>query len=107
MLLRGYASIFVPLWSCLLPLTGRAQQVSASLSGRVTDQTSAVISGATVGATNQGTGLVRSSQTDGAGRYELTALPGGQYDISAVRDGFSERLRSGVSLVIGQDATWT
>jgi hypothetical protein len=45
MSLRGYASIFVLLWSSLLPLTGRAQ-VSASLSGRVTDQ-SAVISGKT------------------------------------------------------------
>jgi hypothetical protein len=104
MSLRQYASTFALLWSCLLPLTGRAQ-VSASLSGRVTDQTGAVISRATVRATNQGTGLVRSTQTDSAGRYELTVLPVGQYDISAVKDGFSERLRSGISLVIGQDAT--
>lgn len=74
MSLRGYASICVLLWSCLLPVTGRAQ-VSASLSGRVTDQTGAVISGATVRATNRGTGLVRSTQTDSGGRYELTALP--------------------------------
>jgi hypothetical protein len=104
MSLRGYASIFVLLWSALLPLTGSAQ-VSASLSGRVTDQTGAVISGATVRATNQETGLVRSTQTESAGRYELTALPVGQYEISAVKDGFAERIRSGISLVIGQDAT--
>jgi hypothetical protein len=44
-------------------------------------------------------------QTDSAGRYELTALPVGQYDMSAVKDGFSERIRSGISLVIGRDAT--
>jgi hypothetical protein len=104
----------VRLSSLFLLLTGLAfcslypaayAQVAAAVSGRVSDQTGAVISGATVRATNQETGLARSTVTDSAGRYELAALPVGQYDISAVKDGFSERVRSGVSLVVGQDAT--
>ena len=90
---------------CLLPLQGWAQSVSASLTGRVTDQTGAVISGASVAATNQETGLTRTTQTDSAGRYELAELPVGQYDVSAVKDGFSKRVRSGISLAVGQDAT--
>jgi hypothetical protein len=101
--LRRCPSICLLLFSCLLPVADHAQ-VSASLTGRVTDQTGAVISGATVRATNQETGLLRSTQTDTAGRYELAALPVGRYNVSAVKDGFSERIRSGISLVIGQDA---
>ncbi len=80
-------------------------QVSASLSGRVTDPTGAVLAGATVTAKSQETGLTRSTLTDSAGRYELTALPVGQYTVTAIKDGFSERVRSGISLVIGEDAT--
>jgi hypothetical protein len=79
-------------------------QVAASVSGRVTDQTGAVISGATISATSQETGLTRSTLTDSAGRYELTALPVGEYEVRARKDSFSESVRSGVSLVIGRDA---
>ncbi len=85
-------------------LAARAQ-VSASLSGRVTDQTGAVVSGATVTADNLDTGMSRSTVTDQAGRYELIALPIGQYDVRARKPGFAERVRTGLSLVVGQDAT--
>ena len=62
---------------CLLTLSPLpvAAQVSASLSGRVLDQTGAAISGASVTATNLDTALARSTVTDKAGRYELPALP--------------------------------
>ncbi len=102
--LRFGPPICVLCFCCLLPLRGRAQ-VSANLTGRVTDPTGAVISGATVIAKNQDTGLTRTTLTDSAGRYELTVLPVGRYDLSAAKAGFSERVRSGISLVIGQDAT--
>ena len=39
-------------------------QVSASLSGRVTDQTGAAVTGASVAVTNVDTGLTRSTITD-------------------------------------------
>ena len=87
---------------CSLPLLA---QVSASLSGRVTDQTGAVVSGATVTATSLDTGVSRTTITDQAGRYELVALPIGQYDVRAIKAGFAERVRTGISLVVGQDAT--
>src|ERR1700757_541505 len=96
--LRLCVVICILLFVCLLPPISSAQ-VLASLTGRVTDQTGAVIAGATVSADNQETGLTRSTLTDTAGRYELAALPVGQYDVSAVKDGFSKRVRSGISLV--------
>jgi hypothetical protein len=96
-------SLFVSVW-CLLSLDLQAQ-VAASISGRVPDQTGAVVAGATVSAKNTDTGLTRSTLTDTAGRYELTALPVGQYEVRVKKDGFSEGVRSGVSLVIGRDAS--
>ncbi len=88
----------------LYPLAAQAQ-VSAAISGRVSDSTGAVIQGASVTAKDQDTGLTRSTLTDAAGRYELAALPVGQYEVRAAKNGFSERVRSGISLVIGQNAS--
>src|SRR5271169_6421098 len=79
-------------------------QVSAVLSGRGIDQTGAVVSGATVAATNQDTGIARSAVTNQAGLYELLALPIGRYEVSAKKTGFAEQVRTGISLVVGQDA---
>ena len=90
--------------SCLWALSAEAQ-VSAGLSGRVTDQTGAAIAGAAVTATNLDTGLMRTAVTNQLGRYELVALPIGQYEVRAKKDGFAERVRSGILLVVGQDAT--
>ena len=92
---------------CLLSLSPLpvAAQVSASLSGRVLDQTGAAISGASVTAENLDTAVTRSTVTDQAGRYELLALPIGRYEVRAVKSGFAEQIRSGIQLVVGQDAT--
>lgn len=89
---------------CLCALSSRAQ-VSAALSGRVTDQTGAAVSGANVTATNQDTGNARSTVTSQAGMYELLALPIGHYEVRAKKAGFAEQIRSGILLVVGQDAT--
>jgi len=90
--------------SCVLviPVAG---QVSAVLSGRVTDPSGAVVSGAKVTATSQETGLQRATVTNDAGLYELLALPIGRYQLSAQKDGFAEEVHTGLALVVGQSAT--
>ena len=80
-------------------------QVSASISGRVTDQTGAVVAGAAVTAKSLDTGASRTTTTDQAGRYQLIALPIGQFEVRARKVGFAERVRTGIVLVVGQDAT--
>ncbi len=80
-------------------------QVSATLSGIVTDQSGAVVSGATVTATNGETRATRTTASDGAGRYQIFALPVGEYEVRAARQGFADQIRSGIHLVVGQDAT--
>ena len=80
-------------------------QVSATLSGTVTDQSGAAVAAAGVTARNLDTGLSRSANTTQAGRYQLVALPVGQYEIRIRKDGFAEAVRTGIRLVVGQDAT--
>ncbi len=96
----------VAILSLLLFSSVRAMaQVSAALSGRVTDQTSAGIPEATVTAKDTDMGITRETVTDAAGRYELPALPVGRYEVTATKSGFTVAVRSGISLVVGQDAT--
>ena len=56
-------------------------------------------------ADNVDTGVSRTTITDQAGRYELLALPIGRYEMRAVKSGFAEEVRTGILLVVGQDAT--
>ncbi len=88
-----------------LASAGASAQVSAVLSGIVTDPSGAVISGAAVSARNDGTGAVRSALTDAAGRYQFLSLPVGDYEIRATKPGFTEEIRKGVRLAVGQRAT--
>src|SRR5579872_843935 len=80
-------------------------QTSATLSGVVNDSSGAVVPAAQVTIKNVDTGAVRNTATDGAGRYQAASLPIGQYEIHAVKTGFSEEVRSGINLVVGQSAT--
>jgi hypothetical protein len=80
-------------------------QVAASLSGTVTDPTGAAVPSATVTADNLDSGISRTTLTNQAGQYELFELPIGHYQVRANKQGFAERLRTGIRLVVGQDAT--
>lgn len=93
----------VVLLICFCSLCSQAQ-VSARLTGTVTDQSGAAVSTADISAKNLDTGITRSAVTDKDGRYELFALPLGEYEVRAKKDGFTEAVRFGISLVLGQDA---
>ena len=99
---RLWFAVLSLFWLCSLPALA---QVSAGLSGRVTDQTGAAVREATVTAENIDTGVSRSTITDQEGRYELPSLPIGRYEVRAAKTGFAEQIRSGISLVVGEDAT--
>ena len=88
---------------CLYP-SFTAAQVSATLSGIVSDQSGAAVPAASATARNLDTGLSRDTVTDQAGRYQLFALPLGQYELRVKKTGFAEAVRTGIRLVVGQDA---
>jgi hypothetical protein len=62
--------------------------ITGSISGIVTDQSGAVISGATVTATNPQTGITTTLRTDAKGYYSFTAPPVGTYNIDVHQSGF-------------------
>lgn len=84
----------------------RAQaQVSASIRGIVTDPSGAPVSAANVKTKNLETGATRSSVTGDSGRYLVVALPVGEYEVSVTKVGFQEAIRTGIRLVVGQEAS--
>ena len=99
------AARLVVLALILLPcIPPAAAQVSASLSGRVTDPSGAAVMAAAVTAKNLDTALSRTTATDSAGRYVFFGLPVGRYEVRVQKEGFAEEVRTGIHLVVGQDA---
>ncbi|MGO9271292.1 MAG: carboxypeptidase regulatory-like domain-containing protein [Terriglobia bacterium] len=95
----------VPLIVFFLMVAPRSfAQVSATLSGTVTDQSGASISGATVTVTSAETGAIRTTTTENRGQYEVFALPVGQYEVRVMKPGFAEQVQTGIRLAVGQDA---
>ncbi len=64
-----------------------------------------MVSGATVTVKSVDTGAVRTTSTDGSGLYRVLSLPVGEYEIRAQKPGFTDAVRTGVHLVVGQNAT--
>jgi len=87
--------------SCLASVRA---QISASIKGIVTDSSGAPVPSATVKTKNLETGAIRSGITDDLGRYLVLALPVGEYEVRVAKPGFQDAIRSGIHLVVGQEA---
>src|SRR6202163_3264398 len=79
-------------------------QVAASIKGTATEASVAPVPAAGVTAKNLETAVVRSATTDDTGRYLVLSLPVGQYEVRVSKAGFQGAIRSGIYLVIGQEA---
>lgn len=84
-----------------MPAEARQRPASADVIGVVRDQLNAVLSEATVSATNVDTKIVRTVSTDAGGRYTLAALPPGTYDVSAAHAGFTTQVFQAVTVPLG------
>jgi Carboxypeptidase regulatory-like domain/TonB dependent receptor len=78
-----------------------AQEPTASLTGRVTDQTGAVIPQATIVAT-AADGKQTSATADAAGGFAIHGLAPGTYSVAASAQGFALFKKDGVILAAGQ-----
>src|SRR6476469_1007591 len=88
----------------LLGLTLPAQEFRATLSGRVTDPTGALIAGAKVEAKAVATGAVSSTVSGNDGDYQIPFLPPGEYVITVQKEGFRRAVREGVTLQVAERA---
>jgi hypothetical protein len=84
-----------------------AQVTTATLVGLVRDSSGAVLPGATVVATHQGTGVPREGFTDERGEFVLSALPNGPYSVRIELQGFKRYTNEGIVLASGQTVRQT
>jgi Carboxypeptidase regulatory-like domain len=77
------------------------QEFRATITGRVTDSTGAVIPKAVVVITNTDTGVKTTSATDSGGTYSVPFLLPGTYSVSASAPGFGNFVHDGIKLLSG------
>jgi hypothetical protein len=77
-------------------------QATGSFSGTVSDKAGAVVSGATVKATSQGTGVSREAKTDDSGHYLIPLLPVAMYTIRVESQGFGAAEQKDVRLQVDE-----
>jgi hypothetical protein len=86
------------------PLLAQTTVGSGSIQGTVTDPSGAVVSGAKVLITNQGTGQTQTVTTNAAGSYTSQALDPGKYKVQVSAKGFST-VDEALTVEVGNTAT--
>jgi hypothetical protein len=94
-MLRNVAVSLI-LFSALLPA-----QPQASISGTVTDSSSAVVPAAEVTLTETRTGIIQRTASNTSGVYTFPSLPSGAYTLAASRPGFQKFVLTGITLEVG------
>ena len=96
---RGIAFLFVVLAGIC-----SGQTVRATLVGRVTDPTGAVVPGTKVTLINAGTNEAHSMVVGDNGEFVFPQLAPGVYTLTSEHEGFRKDVRSGIELQVGQEA---
>src|SRR5689334_3099605 len=80
-------------------------QSTASIGGLVTDEHGALITGAEITASNPAIAVVRLAVTDDSGRYQIAALPSGDYQLEVRAKGFQTRVVDHVRIEVARRLT--
>ena len=86
-------------------LIARAQQITGSISGTVKDASGAMVTTATIKATNAGTGFSRVTTAGSDGVYLIQYLPVGKYTVQVDAQGFKKFEQQNLSVAVDQTAT--
>jgi len=99
---KAHLAVLLLLLIVALARTAPAQSQNATVSGIVTDSTSALIPGVTIKATNTQTGVVTTTISNEAGTYSFPSLQPGVYRVSAELPGFQTHSYTDVQLGTSQ-----
>ena len=83
---------------------GFSQQVTAAITGKITDPSGSPIPGAKVHAVDTERGTVWDTTSNGDGIYSLPTVPVGTYKVTAMNQGFAASEQTGLTLVLNQVA---
>src|SRR5881397_1372257 len=92
--------VLIALGTCL----SVAQTSTATILGTVKDTSGALIPGVSITVKHTEIGLTRSVVSGERGAYNVPLLPVGAYEITITMPGFKQQVRSGINLVVGQEA---
>ncbi len=100
---RIIAAVVIAVTSLLgrVTLHAQTQAFTATLSGTVTDATSAVVPQAKVTLFSAEKGITRTFTTTDSGNYTFTLIPPADYDLTVERSGFNTYKQKGISLAAG------
>src|SRR5712691_13044448 len=92
--------VLIALETCLV----FAQTSTATILGVVKDTSGALVPGVTITVKHTESGLTRTVISSENGGYNAPLLPVGAYEITTTMPGFKQQVRSGIHLVVGQEA---
>lgn len=101
---RNFRNPIVLLLAVLGLGTALHAQSAGSISGTLTDATGGALPGASVTVRDLETGALRTATADESGRYVVTSLDVGVYEVRAEKASFKAEVRTGIKLAIGQHA---
>ena len=93
--------VVICVFAFMIPRAMHGQAIG-SFSGTVLDKSGSVISGATVTAVSQGTGLARTGKTDNAGHYLIPLLPVGVYSVRVDATSFQSAMSKDLHLQVDE-----
>ncbi len=86
-------------------LTALSQQITGTIAGTVKDAQGALVTTATVTATNSETGFTRSAPANAYGEYRVEYLPVGTYTVEVSAPGFKKYVQPGIVLTVDRTLT--
>ena len=112
---QAIGRFFLLLVFAVVACAGAFAQANSDVTGIVTDQTGAVVAGATITLTDPGTGASKSTISSGTGLYDVGGLNAANYDMKVTAKGFetfeqkgivvdiSRTFKADIKLTIGQE----
>jgi hypothetical protein len=94
----AWLSVSVLALALVMPGAAHAQRFTGELNGTVVDESGAVLPGANVTLTNEGSGDQRRTVTNADGFFAFAAVPAGSYGVGIELQGFRKTEMKGVSL---------
>ena len=95
--------VAIPIVVCLLSFQASSQTSSATISGRVVDQSSAVVPNAEVKLVNQATGVAVTTHTNSNGDFTFPDVQPGKFAANVQAPGFKELQKVGLVLSASQN----
>jgi len=97
-------ALFTLYWMVFLTVATFSQTNTGEISGVVEDSSGGVLPGVTVVAEHMANGFIVERVTDSSGRFFMSSLPIGEWELTASLVGFKRSIQTGLTLEIGSVA---